>query len=279
MCCAVNWLEKISVKTATLPKPLMLSEQHLSSLAAMRVFFGHQSIGNNILQGIREIMQSDPRLKIRIVRSAEPHTVPGPALIEFDIGQNGDARSKDQAFAAVVEKGKGLPGTVAMYKYCYADMDSSTDVQRLFQGYRQTISALKAKYSWLTIVHIAVPLTVVEPASKAWIKNRLGRVTARSLNAKRNQFNDLLRHTYADAEPIFDLAEVESTHRDGSRCFFMRGTEKIYALAPELTIDGGHLNEEGGRVAAERLLETLSSLAVRELHGAYSAQENRQLQA
>lgn len=279
MCCTVNWLESMFLKTANLSNPLMLSEQHLSGLAAMRAFFGHQSLGNNILQGIRELMHSDPRLRIRIVRSAAPHTVPGPALVEFELGQNGDARSKDEAFSAVVEKGMGLPGTVAMYKYCYADIDSSTDVQRLFQGYRQIISALQAKYPCLAIVHITVPLTVVEPAAKAWINNRLGRVTARNLNAKRNQFNDLLRHAYADAEPIFDLAEVESTYRDGSRCFFMRGTEKIYALAPEFTSDGRHLDEVGRRVAAERLLEILSSSAVRQFHGADSEQEENQLQA
>jgi len=274
----VSRRERAFLRTGDLTKTVRLSERQISDLAAKKVFFGHQSVGNNILQGIRDLVQSDPRFKISIVRSAEPHTVPGPALVEFELGRNGDTKSKDDAFAAVVEKGKGLPGTVAMYKYCYVDIDASTDVQRLFEGYRQTISTLKAKYSWLTIIHITVPLTVVESAPKAWIKNRLGRVTAQDLNVKRNHFNGLLRHAYADAEPIFDLAEVESTRRDGSRCFFMRGTEKIYALAREFTSDGGHLNEAGRRATAERLLQILSNTAVRKHPTAHSEQEENQLQ-
>ena len=264
------------MKRSDVPNPVTLTEEQRSSLAEKKVFFGHQSVGNNIVLGIRDLMHRDPRLKIKIVRSAEPHTVPGPALVEFDIGRNGDTVSKDDAFAAIVEKGGGLPGTVVMYKYCYADIDSSSDVERLFQGYRRTISALKAKYSWLTIVHVTIPLTVVESASKAWIKSRVGRVTARDLNVKRNQLNCLLRQEYAD-EPIFDLAEVESTHRDGSRCFFARGKEDIYALAPEFTSDGGHLNESGRRVAAERLLETLSEVPLCQAHSADSDREANQI--
>jgi hypothetical protein len=100
----------------------------------------------------------------------------------------------------------------------------------------------------------------VEPPAKAWIKSQLGRVTLQDVNVKRNQFNNLMRQTYAGTDPIFDLAEVESTHGDLSRSYFTRGNEKIYTLAPEFTADSGHLNEVGRRVAAERLLFVLAQL-------------------
>jgi lysophospholipase L1-like esterase len=98
----------------------------------------------------------------------------------------------------------------------------------------------------------------VEPPAKAWIKRLLGKATRQEVNVKRNEFNDLMRQTYAGIDPIFDLAEVESTHGNGSRSYFMQGDEKIYTLAPEFTTDGGHLNEVGRRMAAERLLLVLA---------------------
>jgi lysophospholipase L1-like esterase len=154
----------------------------------------------------------------------------------------------------------GAQGGIALFKFCYVDIDAATDVPKMFAAYREGVNALKAKYPSLNIVPVTVPLTTVEPAAKAWLKGLLGRTTTRDINAKRNQFNTLLRETYAGTGPVFDLAEVESVHRDGSRSYFTRGNEKIYTLAPEFTADGGHLNEMGRRVAAERLLSLLAQL-------------------
>jgi len=209
-------------------------------------------------------MREDPRLKIRIVHSSDPASVSGPALIEFEIGRNGDTHSKDEAFSSVINRGGGLPGTVVLYKYCYADIDSSTNVESVFQGYRRNVSALKARYPWLAIVHVTVPLTVAEGDVKSWIKRRLGRATVRDLDVKRNQFNGLLAQEYRGTDPIFDLAGAESTRADGSRCLFWQGQDKIYALAPEFSSDGGHLNEAGRRAVAERLLETLARISARQ---------------
>lgn len=237
-----------------------LNDQQIARLANEHIFFGHQSVGSNIIEGIGDVMRTDPRLKLKIVTSSDPQTVPGPALVEFKIGQNGSPRLKDEMFAAILDKGMGTQGGIVMYKYCYLDIDSSTDVPIMFATYRDRIKTLKAKYPALKVVHITMPLTTVEPAPKAWIKGMLGRVTARDLTVKRNHFNTLLKQTYAGVDPVFDLAEVESTYGDSSRSYFMRGNQKIYTLAPELTIDGGHLNELGRRMAAERFLLFLASL-------------------
>lgn len=252
--------ERRTLETTALPNSTRLSDQQIASLATKRVFFGHQSVGNNIIQGIRDLASADPRLRLNIVKSSDPQSVTGPALVEFEIGQNGDPQSKVKAFAAVLNKGMGAQGGIAMYKFCYVDIDSATDVPKMFAGYREGISTLKAKYPSLKIVHITVPLTTVEPTAKAWVKSLLGRTTTQDMNVKRNQFNTLVRQTYAGTDPIFDLAEVESTHRDGSRSYFTRGNEKIYTLAPEFTADGGHLNDTGRRAAAERLLFVLAQL-------------------
>jgi hypothetical protein len=237
-----------------------------------RVFFGHQSVGKDIIDGIRDLVKADPRIKLNIVKSAVPETVSGPAFIESEIGENGHPEKKIQEFERIMGKGMGEQGGIAMHKYCYVDFDSSTNVRQLFEQYRKTVDALKAKYRSLTIIHITVPLTTVEPALKASIKRLLGRTTARDINVRRNQFNNLLLEEYKGIDPIFDLAEVESTNSDGSRSFFERDHRKIYTLSREYTADGGHLNELGRKKAAARLLVVLSHLKPENLVNAASLQ-------
>jgi hypothetical protein len=237
-----------------------LSDQQACSLNTKTIFFGHQSVGDNIMQGVRDLMARDQRLKLNIVDSDSPETVSGPAFIESHIGENQKPQSKDKAFRTIMEKGIGLKGGIAMYKYCYVDIDSSTVVRQMFENYREGIAGLKQLYPMLKIVHITVPLTTVESKTKAWAKAILGKPTSRDANIKRNHFNNLLRQTYGNTDPIYDLAEAESTRPDGTRSFFMQGSERIFVLAPELTTDGGHLNEAGSRAAAQRLLLLLSKI-------------------
>ena len=237
-----------------------LSDRQVASLATKKIFFGHQSVGNNIIEGIRDLENADPRLKVNIVKSPDPQAVSGPAFVEFELGNNGSPESKLAAFTAVLDKGMGAQGGIAILKFCYVDIDTSTDSQKLFALYRDEMSALRAKYPSLKIVHVTVPLTIADSWPKAWIKALLGKGSRQTLNAKRNQFNRLMRQSYAGREPLFDLEAIESTNADGSRSYLVQGDEKIYGLAPEFTVDGGHLNELGRRVAATRLLAVIAEL-------------------
>lgn len=241
-------------------KETMLSDQQISNLGAQKVFFGHQSVGENIIQGIRDLGIQNPRLKLNIVASDSPEKIAGPAFVESHIGKNEEPRTKDKAFHEIIDKGLGSQGGIAMYKYCYIDINHGTDVQRMFDHYRSNIADLKQKYPKLKIIHVTVPLTTVEVTIKSWVKTILGRDASREANYKRNLFNKLLRQSYANTDPIYDLADIESTHTDGSRSFFMRGNDKIFTLVPEFTTDGGHLNEIGRRIAADRLLLLIAAM-------------------
>ncbi len=254
------------MSTATMPDvhsaQINLSEDELQNLSSMKAFFGHQSVGRNILDGVRSMMAEDPRLKLNLVRSSEPASVRGPAFIDAEIGANGDPLSKNAAFAAALRAGLGREGGVAFYKYCYVDITDTTNVAKLFEDYRRDFERLRAAHPEVTFIHVTTPLTTVEPAAKAWLKNVLGRHTARAANEKRNEFNDLLRRTYAE-DSIFDLAKVESTRPDGTRSYFQIGDKPIYSLAEEYTPDGGHLNSIGSEAAARELLKTLAKAAKR----------------
>jgi hypothetical protein len=249
-----------AVQQQTIMHTGSFTDQQLSLLASKTIFFGHQSVGDDLLEGVRDRILQDPRFKLAIVRSPHPESVPGPALIETHLGRNADPRSKNDAFAAVLERGFGSRGGIALFKYCYVDIGFQTNIQALFGEYRSLIGALKQKYPSLTVVHVTAPLTASEPALKSWVKSLLGRQTAREDNVKRNQFNALLKQAYANVDPVFDLAEAESTRPDGSRCYFRRGPEQVYELAPEYTSDGGHLNQAGRAAAADRFLRLLAAL-------------------
>lgn len=243
--------------TTEIQQPKMYDQQ-VAKLATLRVFFGHKSVGANIVEGIRALMATDPALQLKPVTTDNPASIVGPALMEMDIGENGKPQSKNAAFAAALSKGMGNEGGIAMFKYCYVDVTSSTDVRAMFADYRRTIQAVESAHPEIRIVHITVPLTTADSGAKAWIESVLGRSTARTDNAKRNEFNRLLKQAYP-ANSIFDLAEAESTRPDGSRSYLLSGNDEIYTLAEEYTTDGGHLNELGKRVVAGGLLVFLAT--------------------
>ena len=220
-----------------------LTDAQVATLLAQKMFFGHQSVGGNVVQGIHDLMATDGRLKLKMVSSSHPDWVAGPAFIDSLIGQNGDPALKDAAFASIVDNGLGAQAAIAMYKYCWVDMTDSTDPQQMFSRYRNNVDTLQARYPALKIIHITVPLTV----------------DADSSNVRRNEYDRLLRQAYS-ASIIFDLAEAESTHADGSRSSAVVNGQTIYTLAAEYTYDGGHLNPVGRQVAAKRMLITLANL-------------------
>ena len=130
----------------------------------------------------------------------------------------------------------------------------------MFNSYQSLIEQIRRQHPAVRIVHVTVPLTVFDSSPKTWFKGLLGRNTAQHDNLKRNEFNRLMRQTYAQ-EPIFDLAEMESTRANGSKASFRSGSAIIDVLSPEYTSDGGHLNETGRRAAAQRLLEVLAAVS------------------
>ena len=249
-----------TVQTASSRGGSVMKEQDIERIQSQKIFFGHKSVGDNVLAGIRELMLKDSRLRLNIVRSPNPESISGPALIEHHVGKNGDSKSKNDEFVNILRKGFAAQSGIAILKYCYADVNASTDVPKMFAEYRQHIAELKQEYPLLRIVHTTVPVTTVESAPKAWLKSLIGKRTTRDANVKRHEFNELLRATYRNFDPIFDIAEAESTRPDGTKAYFNHGALRVQMLAPEYTTDGGHLNERGRRVAADRLMQVLAAL-------------------
>ena len=247
------------------PEHVSLTETQLQVLASRKIFFGHQSVGTNILQGVRDLMAQDPRVRLNIVRNADPAKVSGPALVETGIGRNLDPASKMDDFVGALDRGMGTERGIAVCKLCYVDVTRSTDISQLFGLYCRRIDEVRSKHPGVTIVHVTVPLTAKEHLLKAVAKRALGRATGRESNIKRNQYNRLLLAHYGSTDVVFDLAAAESTRPDGSRALFTDENEAIYTLAREFTSDGGHLNELGRRVVAHAFLVALARASEKEI--------------
>lgn len=232
-------------------------------LKTRRIFFGHQSVGGNLLDGVRQVIASNPQIGLRVVEADRLSDVPGPALVHRAIGRNYDPASKNAAFMAVLDSTTSALD-VALYKFCYVDIGADTDPDVLFASYVHTIDEVQMRHPTVAIVHVTLPLMSATPPgrAKALVRRALGRppISEVEYNVKRNRYNTLLRARYAGRAPVFDLARIESTRSDGSRSYFVRGSDTVYTLAPEWTTDGGHLNATAQRLAAEQFLIVLARL-------------------
>jgi len=234
-----------------------VTPEQWEALAQRRIYFGHQSVGDNIVEGIRDVLADHPEIPLQVVETVSLDSMTAPGLYHARIGQNGDPGSKTDAFTAIVDQGQPAVGVL---KYCYIDVGPETDPMAMFSEYQQAMAQLEAADPDLVIVHVTLPLTRVEGRRDLLVKKLRGQPTDRDLNALRNRYNRRLRETYVGKEPVLDVARIESTHPDGSRSFFGKGGEAVYILAPEYTDDGAHLNATGRRAVAEAFLAVLATL-------------------
>lgn len=228
-------------------------------LAEKRLFFGHQSVGGNLILGVQEVLARNPQIPLTVIETADPSRMTAPGLYHARVGRNGAPESKLDAFNSIVVEAVADSGT-AMLKYCYADITKDTDPAALFAQYRSAVDALQAAHQGLTIVHVTLPLTADRGTLYHLAAVVRGKTTHRQMNLVRKQYNEMLRSTYGGNEPIFDLASLESIGSDGAEANVRYRGEEVPVLATQWTYDGGHLNEAGRQRLAEAFLVTLAQL-------------------
>jgi hypothetical protein len=236
-------------------------ESAWKALAEKKIYFGHQSVGFNILAGVRDIVAENPLITLNIVETQNSADFENPLFAHSTVGSNTRPKSKIDAFANILEKGIGEQADIAFFKFCYVDFHSNTNVEEVFNQYKNTISSLKQKFPQVKLIHVTVPLTSQQTGPKAWVKKILGKpIRGYDDNIKRNRFNDLIRTEYEGKDPIFDLAKIESSFPNGSRSSFTKDGMIYYTMVSDYTDDGGHLNEAGRKVVAEQFLIFLANI-------------------
>ncbi len=240
-----------------------VSSNTWKKLSEKRIFFGHQSVGQNILDGVTDIMTDLPQIQLSIKKIDKYRDYGSePAFNHVWLGENTVPQSKIDDFVKYIQNGIGATADIAFFKFCYIDFSKETDIKKLFDRYQSAMSELEHTFPKTKFIHVTVPLVSRPSGIKDRIKIILGRsVKDPEASMKRNLFNDMIRNEYADKAPLFDLARVESTYPDGRRECFDVGDKIYYALVDDYTDDGAHLNNLGRKVVASELLLLLSNLA------------------
>jgi hypothetical protein len=246
--------------------PIGIKDTVMQDIGKARVFFGHKSVGVNILEGIDDIAKAQAFDWGGAVESLSPADFSGRGLLHYPLGANGDPKSKIDAFAAAMDGGLGGKAGIALFKFCYVDFDGDTDVDALFDRYVSVMDALAARYPGTVFMHATVPLVAKDVGLAQRIKNLAKPILGKKLNdyrdnARRESFSRLIRQTYGGKAPIFDIALYESTDPEGRRSFAKVGGEDCPVLFGGYTMDDGHLNAVGRRMVAARFLEDLAKAA------------------
>ncbi|MFA7061987.1 MAG: hypothetical protein WC156_14365 [Pedobacter sp.] len=236
-----------------------LTDSQLAKVRSLRIFFGHQSVGKNILDALQSLAVENVAYKLNIVETDAPEKMIGPIFAHFRVGSNMTPDSKIESFRDHISR-SGNAIDAAFFKFCYVDVGADTDVEALFHKYQKTITDLRKQFPNVIFVHVTIPVKAIDGGVKGIVKKVIGKSTGEAANISRTRYNDLLRKEYSGKEPVFDLAVVESTTPEGSRVQGEKDGARFEALYPSYSDDGEHLNREGGKRAAMALLQTVANV-------------------
>jgi hypothetical protein len=235
-----------------------IATEDLTAVAGTRVFFGHRSVGMNVLDAVPGVYANNGVSAPPIEQGL---TEPGPNggfIAHQLIGENGKPLLKLQDFDRAVRGGMGRQVDVALMKFCYVDITTSTDVDALFARYRDTMAAMERDFPNVTFIHVTAPLTT-EQGLFSKLKALLGGSDqfGQAANVARERLNALIRHEYAGRH-LFDLAAIESTKPDGTRVSGRHDNQEYFALYDGYASDVGHLNTVGSKIVATAFLAAIA---------------------
>ncbi|MEJ2124676.1 MAG: SGNH/GDSL hydrolase family protein [Alphaproteobacteria bacterium] len=225
-----------------------ITKVEIEAAANKRVVFAHQSVGRNILDGVNTIA-NEHGVTFNLVETRTDSS--GKAgIYHFAVGENGAPLKKISDFEQTLSAKPYGKIDIALVKLCYVDITRTSDALAIAKNYVATIKKLQTANPDTRFVAVTAPLTAVNGGVKEWLKKAVGRGSPDfAHNAKRKEFNDYLRKEF-DSAHLFDLARIEAGAPTA---------EGIEAMRPEITDDGGHLNEKGQREAGAAFIKLLSA--------------------
>ncbi|MHC4206169.1 MAG: hypothetical protein ACYSTT_16080 [Planctomycetota bacterium] len=251
----------------TLPSIDDVPAGHWAKLAEKKIFFGHQSVGYNIIDGIMDIINERDYIKLNVIEARDSSAFNQPVLAHSQVGMNTKPFSKIERFVEIMDSGAGSRVDIAFFKFCYVDIMRDSNPQEIFDGYIAALERLQERYPNTKFLHVTVPIRSTPRGAKKYLKQTIklliGRQGFFEDNMKRRSYNDLLNNAYSKTGLFFDLAHIESVNTGGFGCYALIGAEKVSVMAPEYTEDGGHLNSLGRKKVAEQLLIILAEIASR----------------
>ncbi|MBN1952328.1 MAG: hypothetical protein JW801_14100 [Bacteroidales bacterium] len=221
----------------------------LKSLSGKKIFFGHQSVGYEIIGGVSQLMKDYPDLQLNIVETRDTSDFNQAVFAHSRIGKNRHPELKILDFCSIMNGGMAQKADIVFFKFCFVDVDRNTDIERIFNEYIAKTREIQNLNPDLKIIHLTVPVRVKPDGFKGF----LNRVLLRDHNINRNNFNNMLRKHFPPQD-LFDLALYESRSVNKERISYKMWGTQVFSLDPDITYDGGHLNDKGARYIAEKLL-------------------------
>lgn len=222
------------------------------ALRSKRIYFGHQSVGSNIIAGVEEILRRKPNIGLRVAKAEGADRFAQSGLIHGPIGKNEDIEAKVRDFESIVTAPEAAALDMALMKFCYADLKRHEDYVKIVTLYEAMIDRVAASRPTLRVLHMTVPLTGIAPGPKGRVKRLIGRVPLNE-NLLREMHEGWLRDL--DREGTFSVGHVESLQRDDAQAMLVDDEGLTHpCLATCLTNDGGHLNEGGSVLVAREFL-------------------------
>ena len=262
----------VSLATVACGRPMDPNAQRERTLAAFadasgrlersRIFFAHQSVGENVVEGVAALQRDSRASSLHVVDLTAAESAPGGFFAHARLGENGYPKGKTDAFVSALEGGLGRHTDMAFQKYCFVDIDAQTNVQQLFDYYRGAMNRVRQEFPHLRLVHVTAPLVHVQSGPRAVVKRLIGRAPDHyEDNMARERFNTLMRSEYRGREPVFDLAAIEAS-RPGERPTPLRFHDSdVFELLPDYAAaDGAHLNEIAQKRIATELLVFLANV-------------------
>lgn len=217
------------------------------------VLFGHQSVGNNIIQGLSKIVTNEAELNFVKITPFEEFISNNKIspdslyIIHFRVGTNKFPYVKLEDFEEKFNQLEKID--VALMKFCYADVGVNTNLDKLLAAYKDTMLRLQKKNPNTSLLYTTIPVTSKSKGIKNVIKKLIGK---KDNNISRYKLNRKIRDTAEDK--LFDIALIETNDEN-------KNTYKnAQYLDDDLTYDGGHLNELGSRILAMELIKTLDNI-------------------
>lgn len=263
------FLTKMKTRTdtnaVTLPSIDDIPREYWARLAERKIFFGHQSVGYNIIDGIEDVLNERDYIKLNIVETRDPAEFDRPIFAHSQVGRNTDPVSKIESFTNIMDAGVGNKVDIAFFKFCYVDVMRDSDPRKILDRYSAAIEDMEGRYPQTRFLHVTTPICSVPKGArrnlKQSVKLLIGKPGVLDDNLMRLRYNKLLNDAYCETGSVFDLALIESVRPGGFRCYAAKGAEKVYVTVPEYTEDGGHLNGQGRKRTAEQLLIMLAEMA------------------
>ena len=137
---------KMPEQTTQFPRIKDVSSEKLENFSQKKIYFGHQSVGFNIIDGIKDVMKDHTQIKLNIVETANESDFKVGLFAHSRVGKNVNPKSKTDEFVEFINKGIGGKADAAALKFCYVDIRADTNTKNVFIDYSDSISQLIKKY-------------------------------------------------------------------------------------------------------------------------------------